>query len=213
VAYAPSRLSPQGIIRAIAETGMKALDLYRTAILAVTDAISQTFQDVVAGTDNGVRSILSNMAKMALGVVRAVAQAVIAYQAQAVAVALLKGGTFDFVGAAAALAAAAAVAGIVAGLEARIDQAGRSSTQASAPSAPSSTAPIARSAAATANVVIPTAPVSVVAGVEYMAAFGSHVDRFGSYVGRLVTEGIMVSTEPSKRDSDRHFKLMDVLTP
>ncbi|GAA5441775.1 hypothetical protein Dcae01_03316 [Deinococcus caeni] len=198
------------------ETGMKALDLYRTAILAVTDAISQSFQDVVAGTSNGVQSILGNMAKMALGVVRAVAQAVIAYQAQAVALALLKGGTFDFVGAAAALAAAAAVAGIVAGLESRIDQVGRSSAQAvQAPAAASSSsAPIAQAAATTAsnNVVIPTAQVNLVASADIAAALGRHIDRFGEAVDRFAERGVKVDVRTQRPPESRLHSLVYDLT-
>jgi len=164
----------------------------------VADLITQTFQDLVAGTNTGVDGILANMARMALGIVRQVAVAIAAYEAQAIAMAILKGGTFDFVGAGIAFAAAAAVAGIAAGLESRL------SASSSPVTAPTSTTPTDTSTnSSTANNVvdIPNSAVTVIASPSWVADMGVYVDRMGAYINRLVTEGIYVHMDQSSSGS------------
>lgn len=183
------------------DTGIKALDLYKSAVQGVSDVIQQTFSDLVAGTGNGVQSILANMAKMALGIVRQVAVAIAAYEAQAIALALISGASFNFVQAGLALAAAAAVAGIVAGLDARLSQTG---TRPGTGGGSVSTASTSTSSAGGNNVVdIPNAAVTVIAAPGWVDTMGKNIDRMGSYIDRLVTEGIYVRTDQGSTSTPR----------
>lgn len=180
------------------DTGLKQLDLYKTAIQGVGDLISGVFEDLVSGTASGTDDILRNMAKMALGIVKQVATAIVAYQAQAIAMALIKGASFDFVGAGLALAAAAAVAGIVAGLESRL---GQSAGGSGLPSSTGSGAGGTNAPAPSNSVVqIPTSQVTVMAAPEWVGKIDKAADkmvRAGEYMIRLAEEGIRINTGPS----------------
>ena len=174
------------------DTGIKELDFYKSAIQGVAGVISKTFENLVAGTSDGVNSILVDMALMALGIVKQVAVAVAAYEAQAIAMAIIRGGAFDFVGAALMLAGAATIAGIVAGLESRL-------TQKPATSVPTTVNPAATSTASTSatnNLIdVPNSAVTVMAAPSWVPEMGRHIDRMGGYINRLVTEGIHVHTD------------------
>ncbi|GGO24704.1 phage tail tape measure protein [Deinococcus humi] len=159
------------------DTGLKALDLYKSAIMGVGEVISKTFEDLVAGTGSGVNSILANMALMALGIVKQVATAIMAYEAQAIALALISGASFNFVQAGLALAAAAAVAGIVAGLESRVRGSG-TSTAVPSPGAGGAPAPGAVAPPPNNSLVnIPNSAVTVVAAPEWTAVMVRVADK------------------------------------
>jgi hypothetical protein len=178
------------------DTGIKQLDLYKNAISGVADIISKTFENLVDGSEVSAESVVKSMASMALGIVKQVAVAIIAYEAQAIALAIISGATFNFVQAGLALAAAAAVAGIAAGLQSRLGASGPSSSTSSAGAAASRPTSAAASTPSSSNsVTIPTSQVSVIAAPEWVMQMGAHVDKFGRYVDRLTGEGINVRTD------------------
>ena len=154
------------------DTGIKQLDLWKSAITGVGEAISNTFADMVGGAAGATDSILKNMAKMALGIVKQVAVAIMAYEAQAIALAIISEASFNFVQAGLALAAAAAVAGIVGGLESRLGQS-TGATSGAAAGATTSGAPIASNA----QITIPTSQVTVMASPEWMGTLTRAADR------------------------------------
>ncbi|MDP9764865.1 phage tail tape measure protein [Deinococcus enclensis] len=174
------------------DTGLKQLDLYKSAITGIANVMVDAFSNIVAGTEQGVDDVLKNMAKMALGIVKQVGVALIAYGAQAAAAALIGAATFNPVQIAAALAAGVALAALAAGLEARLGQSTGAGVMPSSPGggAGSNAAPPPSNSV----VQIPAAQVTVMATPEFVGLFGSHVDRFGNYVGTLVRDGIRVTT-------------------
>lgn len=180
------------------DTGLKQLDLFKTATQGLVDVISKTFEGLVDGSLDTAQGVIRNTAVMVLGIVKQIAIAVAAYQAQAIAMAIIKGASFDFVGAGLALAAAAAVAGIAAGLASKINQSGASATPTS--STPSSAAPTGGGgAASTSNnlVTIPSSQVTVTAAPEWANTLYQGAQMIltaGEYMQRLVTEGITINT-------------------
>lgn len=79
------------------------------------------------------------------------------------------------------------------------------------PAAPTTTT--ATTTASGNNVVqIPSSQVTVIASPDWEAKFGGHVDRFGGYVGRLVTEGIAVRSESGSAPSSAGVNLVQLLT-
>ena len=171
------------------DTGIKELDLYKNAVQGVADVITQSVSDLVSGTGNAVDGILVNMAKMALGIVKQVAVAIAAYEAQAIALAIISGASFNFVQAGLALAAAATVAGIASGLEARLTPGKATGKAQDLPTGVEKTD--------TSNNVIsyPNSQVTVMAAPSWVADVGKHIDRFGGYIERLVTEGVYIRTD------------------
>jgi|GEM_PF-7062705 len=193
------------------DTGIKQLDLFKQVLQGVQDVISDTFQALVSGTGNAADGVLKNMARMALGIVRQVAIAIAAYQAQAIAAALLQTATpFSWGLAIAAFAAAAAIAGIAAGLEARLNSGGGGGGGGSY-SPPVSGGAAERAGVDAGLVDIPNSSVTVIAAPSWIAEMGKHVDRLGGYFDRLITEGIRVQgfTDGSSPRSG----MFDLLTP
>ncbi|MFB9994072.1 phage tail tape measure protein [Deinococcus oregonensis] len=192
------------------DTGIKQLDLYKSALQGVADIISKTFENLVDGSEVSAQSVVKSMASMALGIVKQVAVAIIAYEAQAIALAIISGATFNFVQAGLAIAAAAAVAGIAAGLQSRLgaSQAVSSSGSVST-SSPSSTP----TSSTNNSVTIPTSQVTVMATPEFVGVFGGHVDRFGGYINTLVTEGVLIRTGPSTSSKATGLTAFDLSTP
>lgn len=181
------------------DTGIKALDLYKSALQGIGDVISKTFADLVSGTEVTVGSVLKSVALMALGIIKSVATAILAYEAQAIAIALIESAvTFNFVRAGIALAAAAVIVGIATGLESRLSaKADGISSSAGAISSGSGAALGGDTATGSSNNVldIPNASVSIQATPEFVGLMGREITRFGGYIERLVTEGILVRSE------------------
>jgi len=113
-------------------------------------------------------------ATMALNVVNSIIDQIVAIQARILIEKLLAGATLNFVKIAAAGAALFAAKGIIAGIKANIGQGVSASDVSGGGSVPSSAA----ASTPAANAVI--------------ARLDSSVERFGTYVERLVTEGIQV---------------------
>ena len=178
------------------DTGIKALDLYKSAISGVAGVITDTFKGLVSGTEVSTTSILKSMALMALGIVKQVAVAIAAYEAQAIALAIISGASLNFVQAGLALAAAAAVAGIVAGLEARLGQSAGTATP--TPSTGSSAGNGASTTGTTptnSQVQIPTSQVTVVAAPEWMGVLSRAADKIDAAADKLVGVGNLLARE------------------
>ena len=195
------------------DTGLKQMDLFKSAITGVADVISGAFENLVAGTASGTEDILRSMAKMALGIVKQVAVAIIAYQAQAIAMAIIKGATFDFVGAGLALAAAAAVAGIVAGLESRL---GQSAGVRAAPSTGGLGTGSAAPAPSNSLVQIPASQVTIAATPEWMTTLTKAADtqlRAAELQLQAVREGLRVTVDNTGNGGGSPMTPLAILTP
>ncbi|OWL96521.1 hypothetical protein CBQ26_09090 [Deinococcus indicus] len=142
------------------DTGVKALDVYKTAINGLSGFIRDTFESLASGAGVTAGSVVKSFAVMALGVVQQIATMIAAQAALALATAILDGATLNPRVVLTAVAATA-IAGIAAGFAASISRSS-ASVPSGSPSTTSS-APIAQEAATTAsnNVVIPTTQVTV----------------------------------------------------
>ena len=176
------------------DTGIKALDLYKSAIEGVAGVIRDTFSALASGAGVTAGTVLKSFGLMALGIVKQVAVAIVAMQAQLIAMQLLALGTAAFdptalFKAAAILAASAAIAGIAAGLESRLTQKVNANTAAVSQAG----APLAQSAAQNASVSIPNSSVSIIAAPEWTAIMSRAVDKFDSAVDRFAQSGVRVT--------------------
>ena len=180
------------------DTGVKMLDVYKTAISGISDFIKGTFESLASGAGITAGSVVKSFAIMALGVVEQIATMIAAQAALALATAIMDGATLN-PRVVLTAAAAVAIAGIAAGFKSRLSQSASvpSGTPASPSSAP--TAPIAQEAAGVASnsVTIPNGQVTVIAAPEWVTQMGQHVDRFGGYVQTLVSDGIRIHTNNS----------------
>ncbi|TDE86005.1 tape measure protein [Deinococcus sp. S9] len=184
------------------DTGVKVLDIFKSAVSGVSGFITDTFQALASGSEVTAGSVVKSFAAMALGVVKSVAVQIAAIQAAIVAeqlMALVMGiGTFNPVKlaqAAAITVIAAAVAGIAAGLEARLTQKLPSGTTSPSYSSSGTSAGSTGGSSSPASnnlVTIPSSQVQVIATPGFVATFGGHVDRFGAYVDRLIEKGVLV---------------------